>query len=342
MLKFLFCLLISPIAFAQSSLFSTQGIQPDFCVGNSGKIELVFGQKNKLFYSYSTDQGAHFSEPSLVDSLVGLHLGASRGPRIASSESETIITAIDKSGNVYAFRKTQTGTWMKNRVNDIPDIAKEGFNAIAANNKHLFTVIWLDLRNNQKNKLMSSTSLDGGKTWQKNQLVYASPESSICECCQPNISMKDDHIAIMFRNWLQGARDMYVIQSNNGGKSYGQAQKLGMGTWILNACPMDGGSLDMTSDGELVSVWRRAENLYTSGIRGEEKLLGPGKNASTVILASGQWIAWSHMGQIFLKSNKTGITQALGKGRFPILKAMNDQQALVIWENQGQIFGHKI
>ncbi|CAM4204486.1 exo-alpha-sialidase [Cytophagaceae bacterium 50C-KIRBA] len=339
MLKFLFCLLISPLAWAQVSLFNTKGQQPDICLDKSGKIELVFGQKNKLFYSFSLDQGKHFSEPSLVDSLVGLHLGASRGPRIASSNKLTIITAVDKSGNIYAFRKSGNNVWVKNRVNDIPEIAKEGFNAIAANEKHQFTVIWLDLRNNQKNKLMSSTSVDGGKTWQKNQLVYASPESSICECCQPNIMMKDGHIAIMFRNWLQGARDMYVIQSQDGGKSFGQAQKLGMGTWVLNACPMDGGSLDIAPNGEIVSVWRRAENLYTSGIQGEEKLVGPGKNASTVMLSSGQWITWSHMGQIFLKSNKTDDPKSLGNGKFPIMKAINAQQAYIVWENQGQIFG---
>lgn len=342
MLKILFCLLISPIVFAQTSLFSISGQQPDFCLGESGKIEVVFGQKNKLYYSFSSDQGKHFSEPSLVDSLVGLHLGASRGPRIASSQSETIITAIDKLGNVYAFRKSQMGSWIKNQVNDIPEIAKEGFNAISANKKHQFTVIWLDLRGDRKNKLMSSTSLDGGKSWQKNQLVYTSPESSICECCQPNIVMKDNHIAIMFRNWLQGSRDMYVIQSTNGGKTYGQAQKLGLGTWVLNACPMDGGSLDIAPNGEIVSVWRRAENLYTSGIKGEETLLGPGKNASTAILSSGQWLVWSHMGQIFLKSSKTGSTQNLGAGRFPIIKAINTQQGFIIWENQGQIFGQKL
>lgn len=342
MLKFLLCLLISPTVFAQTTLFSISGQQPDFCLGNSGKIELVFGQKNKVFYSFSTDQGKHFTEPSLVDSLDGLHLGASRGPRIASSPSETIITAIDKIGNVYAFRKTQTGGWTKSQVNDIPAIAKEGFNAIATNKKHQFTVIWLDLRGDSKNKLMSSTSLDGGKTWQKNQLVYASPESSICECCQPNIVMKDDHIAIMFRNWLQGSRDMYVIQSKNGGKSFGSAQKLGLGTWVLQACPMDGGSLDIAPNGDIVSVWRRAENLYTSGITGEETLIGPGKNASTAMLSSGQWFVWSHMGQIFLKSSHSGTPQKLGAGRFPILKAINPHQGFIIWENQGQILGQML
>ncbi|AWL10390.1 hypothetical protein HME7025_02550 [Aquirufa nivalisilvae] len=339
MLKFLFCLLISPIAFAQSSLFNINGQQPDFCLGKSGKIELVFGQKNKLFYSFSTDQGAHFSEPSLVDSLVGLHLGASRGPRIASSNSETIITAIDKKGNVYAFRKTNTGAWLKNQVNDIPDMAKEGFNAIAANQKNQFTVIWLDLRLNRKNNLMSSTSLDGGKTWQKNQLVYASPESNICECCQPNIIMNDGHIAIMFRNWLKGSRDMYVIESQNGGKSYNQAKKLGLGTWVLEACPMDGGSLSWTSTGEIATVWRRAENLYTSGVQGEEKLIGPGKNASTTILSSGQWMVWNHQGQIWLKSNASDTPKSLGQGRFPIMKSLNHQKAFIVWENQGQIWG---
>lgn len=342
MFKFLFCLFISPLAWAQQSIFSTTGLQPDFCLEKSGKIEMVFGQKNKIYYSFSSDQGQHFSEPTLVDSLVGLHLGASRGPRIASSKSTTIITAIDKSGNIYAFSKSKNGKWSKNQVNDMPEIAKEGFNAIAADQNNQFTVIWLDLRGNKKNKLMSSTSLDGGKTWQKNQLVYISPESSICECCQPNIILQDNHMAIMFRNWLKGSRDMYVIESSNGGKTFGQAQKLGLGTWLLNACPMDGGNLSFAPNGEIATVWRRAENLYTSGIQGEEKLLGPGKNASTTTLSSGQWIVWSHMGQIWLKSMNTGTIKSLGSGRFPVMKAINTHQAYIIWENQGQILGQVI
>lgn len=338
MLKIFLCLLISPLLVAQASLFNTPGQQADFCLGSSGKIELVFGQKNKIYYSFSSDQGQHFSEPSLVDSLVGLHLGASRGPRIVSSTSQTIITAIDRAGNVYAFRKTENGTWLKNQVNDVPEVAKEGFNAIAAN-QNQFTVIWLDLRGNNKNKLMSSSSQDGGKSWQKNQLVYNSPENSICECCQPNIIMKGQRIAIMFRNWLKGSRDMYVIESKNGGKSYGPAKKLGQGTWVLEACPMDGGSLSWTAQGEIATVWRRAENLYISGTKGEEKLLGPGKNASTAILSSGQWMIWSHLGQIVLQSNATGISKPLGPGRFPIMKALNAHQAFLVWENKGQILG---
>lgn len=327
---------------AQQALFSINGNQPDFTISSSGKIEVVFGQKNKIFYAYSTDQGQHFSEPSLVDSLVGLHLGASRGPRIAHSQQITIISAIDKMGNVYAYKKSDKNTWIKSRVNDMPEIAKEGFNAIAANDNKQFTIIWLDLRMENKNQLMSSTSKDGGKTWQKNQWVYRSPESHICECCQPNIIIQKQHIAIMFRNWLQGSRDMYVIESFDGGKTYQEARKLGFGTWPLNACPMDGGSLSFNLKGKVETVWRRAENLYVSGVSGEEKMIGAGKNASTTVLDSGQWIVWANQGLIWLRAATSESSKSLGPGRFPIIKAINSKQAYIIWENQGKIFGQMI
>lgn len=339
MYKLLILLFISPLVWGQRPLFATQGQQPDFYVSKSGKIELVFGQKNKLYYSFSIDQGKHFSDPILVDSLEGLHLGASRGPRIASANTTTIISAINKQGNVYAYRKEENGKWNRTQINDIPEVAKEGFNAIATNQNQQFVVIWLDLRGNKRNKLMSSFSQDGGKTWNKNQLIYASPDSTICECCQPNVIMQDKHLAIMFRNWLEGSRDMYVIESKDGGQHFQPAQKLGKGTWPLNACPMDGGSISFSQEGKINTVWRRAENLFTSGTEGEEVLLGPGKNASITSIDSGNWLTWHHQGLVWLKDIHSGVLSSLGAGRYPIVKKLNQQSAFMIWENQGGIFG---
>ena len=65
--------------------------------------------------------------------------------------------------------------------------------------------------------LMGSLSKDGGKTWSPNQLVYASPDGHICECCHPTayVGPKGELYA-MWRNWLGGSRDMYYAVSTDG------------------------------------------------------------------------------------------------------------------------------
>jgi Neuraminidase (sialidase) len=90
------------------------------------------------------------------------------------------------------------------------------------------------------NKIFGAKSTDGGKTWGKNIMIYASPDTTVCECCKPSVVMKGNNIYVMFRNWLNGNRDLHIIQSTDIGLNFGQAQKLGAGSWTLNGCPMDG------------------------------------------------------------------------------------------------------
>ena len=341
MYKIFLLIAIPFLALSQKKLFSQKGMQPDFYVHKNGHIELVFGLKNVIYYAKSTDKGMHFSEPQIVDSLPGLHLGMSRGPRIAGSNKSIIITAIDKKGNVHAYRKEiKDPLWQHQIVNDIPEIAKEGFNAIASNSNGKFMVIWLDLRGNKKNKLMSAMSENHGVNWEANKLIYASPDSSICECCQPNIIFNQNRISIMFRNWINGSRDMYTIHSFDEGKTFKSIEKQGEGTWKLNVCPMDGGALAFTQENKVVSVWRREGNLFVSkeGIAQETKI-SDGRNAS---IAAGQQtmsVVWHQQGKIFLKSSQNSETQLIGEGRYPILKTINNKESFAIWENQGDMIG---
>ena len=53
----------------------------------------------------------------------------------------------------------------------------------------------------------------------------------------------------MWRNSLDGARDMFVSESRDGGRTFSNARKLGSGTWPLKACPMDGGHLAFDAAG---------------------------------------------------------------------------------------------
>src|SRR5262249_16454933 len=50
------------------------------------------------------------------------------------------------------------------------------------------------------------------------------------------------------------------------------------GTWPLQACPMDGGSILKTADGSVHTLWRRENNLYFSTNDGAEQSVSKGRN----------------------------------------------------------------
>jgi hypothetical protein len=55
---------------------------------------------------------------------------------------------------------------------------------------------------------------------------------------------------------------MYLSVSNDGGKTFAKAEKLGVGSWPLDHCPMDGGSLAVLVDGKVATIWRREKSIY--------------------------------------------------------------------------------
>jgi Neuraminidase (sialidase) len=107
-------------------------------------------------------------------------------------------------------------------------VAKENLMALSADGQNAFAV-WLDLRD-KHNKIFGAKSSDGGKTWGKNIMIYASPDTTVCECCKPSVVIKGNNVYGLFRNWLNGNRDLHIIQSTDGGLNFGQAQKLGTGS----------------------------------------------------------------------------------------------------------------
>ena len=303
-----------------------------------GGIHVVFGRGTVMYYTTSTD-GRTFSRPTVVDSLPGLHLGASRGPQIAATTRSVVVTAIDKAGNVWGYTlDRKTGRWQKAvHVTDMPDIAKEGFVALTAGPDDAYTAIWLDLRGNQKNKLMGSHSTDGGRTWSANRLVYDSPAGTICECCQPSIVSRGQSVAVMFRNYIAGSRDMYLLRSTDGGRTFGKAEKLGEGTWQLNACPMDGGGLYVAPDGALSTVWRRADKLFTARPNQTEAEVGTGKNAKIVSTKKGDYVAFQRDGRVWVSAPGQIEARSIGEGGFPKLVRLANDQVICLWEQAGSV-----
>src|SRR5882757_5736212 len=90
------------------------GEQPQISADNKGVIRVVYGLHDKIFCSTSEDQGISFSKPVLVAQVPDMHLGMSRGPQLASSGNYSIITAMDKSGDIHWFQLNHASKEWKN------------------------------------------------------------------------------------------------------------------------------------------------------------------------------------------------------------------------------------
>lgn len=187
----------------------------------AGKIHVAFGKANAVYHVASAEGGRTFSKPVKVAELPKLALGMRRGPRISATDKVIAITAISHDeGDLHSWSSNDRGTMWRaaGNVNDTRKSAREGLHAMAGDREGNVFVTWLDLR--KGTELWSSTSHDAGVSWGANALVYQLPDGHICECCQPSAAMDaKGRVAVMWRNWLGGSRDMYAALSSDRGKT---------------------------------------------------------------------------------------------------------------------------
>lgn len=309
------------------------------------RVGLTYGAGNTIYYAESRDGGASFGPAGEVARPGVLSLGNRRGPRVAFSGDAIVISAIagekgkGVDGDLLAWRSADGGkTWSAGtRINGVVSSAREGMHAMAAAGNVVFAA-WLDLRA-KGTRLYGSVSADGGVTWGPNRLVYESPSGSVCECCHPSAFVDaQGRIYVMFRNALNGNRDLYVVRSDDRGQTFGAAAKLGSGTWVLNACPMDGGSLSVDAQGQVAAVWRREGNLFFSGIGGEEALLGAGKHPVVAQTPQGPVMAWTEGAQMRVQRAGGKMVALPGEGAFLSLVPLADGTVLLAGERAGTIF----
>lgn len=321
-----------------SAILLANGEVPNLAADSKGIIHLAFGQGDSILYSISTDKGESFSTPELVDTFPDLFSFAMRGPQVVAVKGGACILACNKAGDIFSYKKQGSGKWQRTvRVNDVDTIAKEGFVAVDSDGENKLFAAWLDLRDDNKNNMYGARSDDGGQTWSKNLLVYHSPDGHTCECCKPSVLLRQNKVYVMFRNWLSGNRDLYLASSSNAGNSFEPAKKLGEGSWRLNGCPMDGGSLVMDKQGIVQTVFRRGTTIYAAQPGGSEKKIGEGKNCTMETAGGRNIYAWIENGEIVIVTPTAGKVIP-GKGKSPALKALDDNHILCVWENEKKIY----
>ncbi len=309
---------------------------PNLTADKGNNIHLVYGNNDSVMYSMSADGAVNFSIPSLISVLPHVYSFATRGPQVAAVNNGVVVTACTSTGDIYSFYKEEKGNWSAGKkLNDVDTIAKEGLMALSADGDNVFAV-WLDLRIGNKNSVFGTASADGGKTWQANKPIYSSPGLSVCECCKPSVIVKGKNVFVMFRNWVNGYRNMYLTTSTDGGKTFGNAEKLGTGTWKLNGCPMDGGGITIGSTGKIQTVWRREATIFTALPGEKEKALGEGKGCTIETINNQNVYAWAHGGQIIV-TTPSGEKKVAGEGSQPVLKTLDNKHILCVWEKEKQV-----
>ncbi|HWZ13788.1 MAG TPA: hypothetical protein VNW95_01020 [Mucilaginibacter sp.] len=319
------------------------GEQPQIAMDTKGAVRVVFGQKDKIFCATSNDKGATFSQPLLVAEIPKMHLGMSRGPQLASSANYSIITAQDHSGTIHWYRLNHSsGEWKSmGAINDLKGSAPEGLMGVAADKKDNFYAVWLDTRAGGGNNIFFSSLSNNSITWSKNRLVYQSPDKLVCGCCKPNIAVNGAEVVIMFRNWLNGSRDMYVLKSVNGGATFAAAQKLGVDTWKLNACPMDGGGIIV--DGSAIrTTWQRKGEVFYAEPDKPEVLIGKGRNSSISGNGVNTVITFHNNDTVKMIQLKNKREMAVGKGSYLKSLALPGNKILCVWEDDKKIKFKKI
>ncbi|MFD2247735.1 hypothetical protein [Pontibacter ruber] len=319
------------------------GRQPQLAVDPKGNTRVVYGLEDKIYCATSKDNGQTFSEPVLVGQLKGLYLGMSMGPQIASSANYSVVTAIDKQGNIHSYRLDhKTDKWVKAAgVNDVPGVAAEGLMSIASDEQDNFYAVWLDVRKNKQNKIVFASTTGSANAWSENKVVYESPDSTVCECCKPSIAVEGKQVILMFRNWIDGSRDFYLTKSSDNGQQFSQPQKLGTGTWKLEGCPMDGGGILLDSKNGIHTAWQREGTIFYAQPGQQEMQIGKGRNCR-ISGKTNPVIAWKNGSDLKLKFLNADTETVVGKGSYIETAEMPDNKTLCVWEDENKIRFRKI
>lgn len=325
--------------------------QPQLAAGH-GQVAMAFGGGSAIYYAASDDAGRTFRKPVKVAQVGALALGRHRGPRLAILKNAMVISAIvgdsvatgphahglPESGNLAVWRSTDRGTTWKRAgtINDVPTAAREGLHAMVARTDGSLFAAWLDLRE-KGTRLYGAQSTDGGASWSKNVMIYESPDGTIGQCCHPTLTTDSSgRIFVMWRNALAGSRDLYLVTSTDG-QRFSSAQKLGTGTWKLNACPMDGGALAVNR-GQVVSAWRRESDVYLAEGDATERKVGTGKDVALAQGKRGTYVAWTQDAAIQILSPQADAPVLVGPaGGFANLLALPDGGVLAAWEANGSV-----
>lgn len=297
------------------------------------------GGKPHLSYLGSTDGGATWSTPAPVgrgeptpdpvkrgaDAQI-----AAAGDRLVAVWTTGADTRFGRGPLATAISSDGGRTWQAG-----PNPADDGLMTdhayvdLAADDRGAFHAVWLDGRGGEAagKGLRYARSTDGGRSWSAN----ATLDERCCECCWNVIqTLPGGRVNVLNRN--RDPRDMSLLASRDGGKSWDVPVAVGAFEWAFDGCPHVGGALAMgDADGKdraapMVAVVWTAKGGSELGVfalasadAGKSwevpvQLGGPNSNRPDVAFANGRavavWDAFDHSGTATYAAESTdgGVT----------------------------------
>ncbi len=127
------------------------------------------------------------------------------------------------------------------------------FHALTASSDGSYLATWLDGREGSSGVWMSR-STDGGKTWEPNRAIYSDPT---CPCCRTAVAVSGEGaIYVAWRAVLPGdVRDVVVMKSEDGGKSWRAPVRARADGWVYPGCPHAGPAMRVDGRGAVHIAW---------------------------------------------------------------------------------------
>jgi hypothetical protein len=153
------------------------------------------------------------------------------------------------------IRSVDSGrTWSEPRtVNDGKEFGSHNFHALTSAPDGSLLATWLDARKG-KSGVWMSRSIDGGRSWEPNRLIYTDPT---CPCCRTSVAVAGDGtMYVAWRAILTGdVRDVVVTRSTDGGRTWAEPVRVRSDDWIYPGCPHAGPSLEVDAKGDVHVAW---------------------------------------------------------------------------------------
>src|SRR6266498_4302324 len=277
-------------------------------LGADGTLHLLLDAENGPRYVKSLDAGVTFSAPmTIVDA-------ASRKPGLKFQGEDL---AVGKDGRVHVamsnnawklklpeeewgfhYASLALGANAFAPVRNVNRKPSEGF-SLAADERGNVSACFLS------GKLFTMVSHDNGETFGK----YAEPNPAWnpCDCCTTAAAYSaDGKLALLYREETDNERDMFVVLSDQRGKSKPLRTRVSGTPWKLNGCPMTYFTINRTETG-YVTAWPTKGQVYFARLDKAGTVLPPGE-----IKTAGS------------NGMRTGVLALSGK----------DRATLVAWKNK--------
>lgn len=264
-------LLVSGLAFEMRAAGhghgqESSGVQSLDVSPEGSVVHLLTGESSpegtRLVYRRSGDGGEHWTSGVRVDAGLAPARSPHRGmdAQIAGRGSNLVAvwmtggTGLFGSGPMVTAISRDGGLSWQGGPNPADDgtTTGHGFTDLAVDANGTFHLVWLDSRDGSQG-LRYANSKDGGTSWSPNHTLKAGS----CECCWNTLCVSGDAVHVLFRDRMP--RDMAMISSLDGGRTWQAPQTVGDFGWQFEGCPHVGGGLVVDGKNFHAVVWSGIE-----------------------------------------------------------------------------------